>query len=695
MADDTAPRDNPLLEPWTGPFALPPFDRIAPAHFLPAFHAAFAAHRAEIARIAADPSPPDFANTLDALESAGRSLERVGATFWHLASAHTNPELQAVEREVAPLSARHWAAVQMDAGLFARIDRLHAAVSAGMDASDEQRRVLDLLHRRLVRAGARLDDAGKTRLADILERLAALGTRFGQNLLADEAGWTLALETPEMLAGLPAWLIAAAERCGAERGRPGVPTITLARAMVEPFLQFSAVPALRARAYEAWIRRGETGGDSDNRALVAEILALRDERARLLGYASFAALRLDGTMAGTPASVHDLLDRVWPLARARALAEHAELVALARAEDPGAAVGAADWRFWAARLARTAHDLDPAEIKPYLQLDNVIAAAFDVATRLFGLRFAEVEGLALHHPDARAWEVRGPDGRHLALFVGDYFARPSKRSGAWMTGLRGQRRLGGETRPIILNVLNLAKGAAGAPALLGLDDARTVFHEFGHALHGMMSDVVYPSIAGTAVPRDFVEFPSQLYEHWLMRPEVLGRFARHATTGAEMPPALIARLNATRGFGQGFATVEFVASAIVDMEFHARGGSAAADPMALESEVLARIGMPAAIAMRHRTPHFAHVFSGEGYAAGYYSYLWSEVLDADGFAAFEEAGDVFDPALAARLRDHVYAAGNRRDPAEAYRAFRGRDPDVGALLAKRGLAPAAVSAARS
>jgi peptidyl-dipeptidase Dcp len=583
----------------------------------------------------------------------------------------------------------------MDAGLFARIDRLHAAVSAGMDASDEQRRVLDLLHRRLVRAGARLDDAGKTRLADILERLAALGTRFGQNLLADEAGWTLALETPEMLAGLPAWLIAAAERCGAERGRPGVPTITLARAMVEPFLQFSAVPALRARAYEAWIRRGETGGDSDNRALVAEILALRDERARLLGYASFAALRLDGTMAGTPAAVHDLLDRVWPLARARALAEHAELVALARAEDPGAAVGAADWRFWAARLARTAHDLDPAEIKPYLQLDNVIAAAFDVATRLFGLRFAEVEGLALHHPDARAWEVRGPDGRHLALFVGDYFARPSKRSGAWMTGLRGQRRLGGETRPIILNVLNLAKGAAGAPALLGLDDARTVFHEFGHALHGMMSDVVYPSIAGTAVPRDFVEFPSQLYEHWLMRPEVLGRFARHATTGAEMPPALIARLNATRGFGQGFATVEFVASAIVDMEFHARGGSAAADPMALESEVLARIGMPAAIAMRHRTPHFAHVFSGEGYAAGYYSYLWSEVLDADGFAAFEEAGDVFDPALAARLRDHVYAAGNRRDPAEAYRAFRGRDPDVGALLAKRGLAPAAVSAARS
>jgi peptidyl-dipeptidase Dcp len=676
--------ENPLLAPWTGRFGLPPFDRIAPAHFPPAFAAAFAAHRAEIARIAADPAPPDFANTIDALENSGRLLERVGAVFWHLASSHTSPALQDVEREIAPLAARHWAAVQMDPGLFARVDRLQQAAAADPALDDERRRVLELAHRRLLRAGARLDAAGKARLADILERLAALGTRFGQNLLADEAGWELALETPEMRAGLPDWLVAAAESCGAERGRPGVPVITLARAMVEPFLQFSAVPALRARAYEAWIRRGETGGDSDNRALVAEILALRAERARLLGYDSFAALRLDGTMAATPAAVRGLLDRVWPLARARASAELAELRALARAEDPGAEVGAADWRYWSARLASSAHDLDPAKIKPYLQLDNVIAAAFDVAARLFGLGFEEVRDLALHHPDARAWEVRGPDGRHLALFIGDYFARSSKRSGAWMTGLRGQRRLGGETRPIVLNVLNLAKGAAGAPALLGLDDARTVFHEFGHALHGMMSEVVYPSIAGTAVPRDFVEFPSQLFEHWLLTAEVLGRFARHAETGAPMPDAMIARLRATRGFGQGFATVEYAASAIVDMEFHARP-DAAGDPMAVEAEALARIGMPGEIAMRHRTPHFAHVFSGEGYAAGYYSYLWSEVLDADGFAAFEEAGDVFDPALAARLREHVYAAGNRRDPAAAYRAFRGRDPDPRALLRKRGL----------
>ena len=678
--------DDTLAGDWTAPFGLPPFARIAAADFLPAFEAAFAAHRAEIARIATDPAPPDFANTIDALESSGRALERVGAVFWTLASAHTSPEIQAVEREIAPRAALHWAAIQMDPGLFARIDRLQAEAPAHAARDDERRRVLELTHRRFLCAGARLDAAGKARLAAILERLATLGTRFGQNLLADEAGWELPLETQDMRAGLPDWLLAAALRCGAERGRPDVPVITLARSMVEPFLQFSAVPHLRARAHAAWTGRGETGGDSDNRALVSEILALRAERAQLLGYDSFAALKLDGTMAATPGAVRGLLDRVWTPALARAQAEHDELLAFARAEDPQAQLGAADWRFWSARLARVRHDLDPAAIKPYLQLDNVIAAAFAVATRLFGLRFAERTGLALHHPDARAWEVSDAGGRHVGLFIGDYFARPSKRSGAWMSALRGQRGLGGQTRPIVLNVLNLAKGAAGAPPLLSLDDARTIFHEFGHALHGLMSDVVYPSIAGTSVPRDFVEFPSQLYEHWLLRPEILGRFALHATTGAPMPQALIDRLIAARDFGQGFATVEYAASAIVDLELHTRPDIAGRDPMALEAEILAGIGMPQAIAMRHRTPHFAHVFSGEGYAAGYYSYLWSEVLDADGFAAFEEAGDAFAPDLAARLATHVYAAGNRRDPAAAFRAFRGRDPEVGALLRKRGLA---------
>jgi peptidyl-dipeptidase Dcp len=674
---------NPLRADWVAPFGLPPFAEIRAAHFGPAFEAAFAAHRAEIDAIVADPAPPDYANTIDALELSGQMLERVSAVFWILASAHTDAELQAVEREIAPRAAGHYSAIGANAGLFARVEAVHArAGDLGLD--DERRRVLDLTRRFFLRNGARLDEAGKRRLGEIVERLAALGARFGQNVLADEAGWELVLETPEDRAGLPAWLVAAAEANGAARGKPGRATITLSRSIIEPFLQTSASPALRAMAFAAWTRRGAGGGATDNRGLVAEMLALRAERARLLGFDSFAAYKLDGTMAGTPDAVRGLLDRVWGLARAKALAEHADLEALSRAEDPGAEVTAADWRFWSSRLRKARYDLDEAEIKPYLRLDNVIAAAFDTATRLFGLSFTERRDLALYHPDMRAWNVRDADGRHVALFLGDYFARPSKRSGAWMTNLRGQRRLGGEVRPVVLNVMNFARGAEGGASLLGIDDARTLFHEFGHALHGMLSDVAYPSVSGTRVPRDFVEFPSQLFEHWILRPEVLRRFALHTETGAPMPEELIARIHRARGFDQGFATVEYTASAIVDMEFHALRDPRDVDPMAMEAAILERLGMPAAIVMRHATPHFAHVFSGDGYSAGYYSYLWSEVLDADGFAAFEEAGDIFDPGLAARLKTHVYAAGNRRDPAEAYRAFRGRDPRVDALLRKRG-----------
>lgn len=679
---------NPLLAAWTAPYGLPPFAAIHASHFTPAFEAAFAAHRAEIDAIVADRATPDFANTIDALELSGQSLDRVSSVFWTLASAHTDPDIQAVERAIAPRVAGHYSAIGLNAGLFARIEAVHARAGAlGLD--DEQRRVLDLTRRYFLRNGARLAAPEKQRLAAIVERLAALGARFGQNVLADEAAWELALEGPEARAGLPDWLIVAAERNGAARGKPGQAVITLSRSIIEPFLQFSAVPALRAAAFAAWTRRGETGGATDNRAIVAEMLALRAERARLLGFESFAAYKLDGTMAGTPDAVRGLLDRVWGLARNKALAEHADLEALARQHDPAARVDAADWRFWSARLRKARYDLDEAEIKPYLQLDNVVAAAFDTAARLFGLSFAERRDLALYHPDMRAWDVTDAEGRHVALFVADPFVRPSKRSGAWMSNLRGQRHLGGAVRPIVLNVMNFARGAEGGPTLLGIDDARTLFHEFGHALHGMLSDVVYPSVSGTRVPRDFVEFPSQVFEHWILRPEVLRRFALHAETGVPMPEALIARIHRARGFDQGFATVEYTASAIVDMEMHALRDPGPVDPIALEAAILERLGMPAAIAMRHRTPHFAHVFAGDGYSAGYYSYLWSEVLDADGFAAFEEAGDIFDPALADRLRTHVYAAGNRRDPAEAYRAFRGRDPRVEALLRKRGFAGAA------
>ena len=674
--------DNPLLAPYATPFEAPPFDAIRPEHFQPAFDVALAADRAEVEAIAGNPEPPTFANTIEAMERAGSLLTRVGGAFWNLASAHTNPALQAIERAISPVLAKHYSDIGMNAALFARVDALvQAEATLGLDA--EQARVLDLTHKRFVRSGARLEGADRDRLGAIMERLAVLGTTFTQNVLADEAAWRLVLETPEDRAGLPNWLLSAALQAGEECGHPGKPVITLSRSSVEPFLQFSTNRALREQAFAAFSGRGETGGATDNRAVIAEILALRAERARLLGYQTFADYRLDATMAKTPAAVNALLERVWSRAVIRAEAEKADLSALAAAEGENGPLGPHDWRHYGEKLRKIRHDLDETQIKPYLQLDRIIAAAFDVATKLFGITFTERTDVPVYHPDVRVWEATDASGRHLALFLGDYFARPSKRSGAWMSAFRTQERLDGPIRPIIVNVMNFNKGA---PALLSLDDAHTLFHEFGHALHGMLSDVTYPSISGTSVPRDFVEFPSQLYEHWLMRPEVLGRFAIHAETGEPMPEALLERIRAARNFQQGIATVEYVSSAMVDMAFHALGTADGIDPIRFERDVLDRLGMPQGLSMRHRTPHFGHVFSGDGYSAGYYSYMWSEVLDADGFAAFEEAGNDFDPATAQKLRDFVYAAGSRRDPAEAYRAYRGRDPDPEALMRKRGFA---------
>jgi peptidyl-dipeptidase Dcp len=682
---DTAAAGNPLLEAWTTPFGVPPFDRIQPGHFEPAFTIALERHRGEIDAIAADPAPASFANTIDALERSGETLERVGGVFWNLAGANTNPELQAVERAMSPVLAKHYSDIGMNQGLFRRIDALWEQVDA-LGLTAEQRRVLELTHKRFVRAGAQLSGEDRARLSVIVERLASLGTQFSQNVLKDESTWTLPLVTDEDRAGLPDWLLDAAAAAAKERGLEGQ-VITLSRSSIEPFLQFSTNRALREKAFHAWTHRGQNGGETDNLAIVAETLKLRAERARLLGYDSFAAYKLDTSMAKTPEGVRGLLEEVWPLARARALEERAELEAQAAAEGEEPVIGAHDWRHWAAKVRKARHNLDEAEIKPYLQLDRMIEASFHTAEQLFGLRFTERHDIPVYHPDVRVWEVTDTAGKHVALFLGDYFARPSKRSGAWMSAYRGQQKLRADIRPIIVNVLNFSKGGEGKPALLSFDDARTIFHEFGHALHGMLSDVTYPSIAGTSVPRDFVEFPSQLYEHWLMQPNILRRFATHAETGEPMPQDLLDRLHAARNFNQGFATVEYVASALVDIEFHTMADAGNVDPIAFEADVLARLGMPEGMVMRHRTPHFAHVFSGDGYSAGYYSYLWSEVLDADGFAAFEETGNVFDPALAARLRDHVYAAGSRVDPAEAYRAFRGRDPEVSALLRKRGLIP--------
>ena len=668
---------NPLLAPWTARFELPPFEAIRDEDFEPALEAAMAEARANIAAIAEAPEAPTFANTIEALELADEALGRVLSVFYTLAGSDSNPAREALQRSFSPKLAAYGSEITMNEALFARIEALWQARDT-LGLTDEQMRVLTLSRRSFVRSGAQLQGTARERLTAVKERLAVLGTQFTQNLLADERSWFMEL-TEADLEGLPDFVIASARAAGEEKGRGG-PVVTLSRSLIVPFLQFSTRRDLREKAYEAWCARGENGGETDNRAVATEILALRDERARLLGYGSFADYKLETEMAKKPAAVRDLLMAVWEPAKAQADADAQVLEAMMHRDGVNATLEPWDWRYYAEQRRKAEHDLDEAELKPYLQLDRMIEAAFDCAGRLFGLTFKPLE-IPLYHADARAWEVLRGD-RHMAVFIGDYFARGSKRSGAWCSAIRSQKTLGGETRPIVHNVCNFAKPSKGAPALLSYDDARTLFHEFGHALHQMLSDVSYESISGTSVARDFVELPSQLFEHWLEVPEVLAEYATHATTGAPMPKDMLDRLLTAQTYDMGFSTVEYVASALVDLAFHE--AAAPADPMARQAEVLAGIGMPHAIRMRHATPHFAHVFSGDGYSSGYYSYMWSEVMDADAFAAFEEKDDAFDPETAEKLERFILSAGGSQDAEELYTQFRGRLPGVEALLKGRG-----------
>ncbi|MGR3547421.1 MAG: M3 family metallopeptidase, partial [Roseovarius sp.] len=546
-----------------------------------------------------------------------------------------------------------------------------------LDLSEEQARVLMLTHRGFVRSGAALTGSEAERMKEIKARLAVLGTQFTQNLLADERDWFMPLSEDD-LTGLPDFVIDAARAAGEEKGARG-PVVTLSRSLITPFLQFSDRRDLREKAFRAWEARGANGGETDNREIAAETLALRKERAALLGYDNFAAYKLETEMAKTPAAVRDLLMSVWKPAKAQADADAEVLTALMREDGVNGALEPWDWRYYAEKRRAAEHDLDEAALKPYFQLDRMIDAAFDCANRLFGLEFAALD-VPLYHPDCRAWEVTR-NGQHVAVFIGDYFARGSKRSGAWCSAMRAQAKFPREQAPVVINVCNFAEGD---PALLSYDDARTLFHEFGHALHQMLSDVTYESVSGTSVARDFVELPSQLFEHWLDQPEVLQKFATHARTGEAMPREMLDKVLAAATFDMGFQTVEYIASALVDLEFH--DGEPPADPMAKQAEVLRSIGMPQAIRMRHATPQFAHVFSGDGYSSAYYSYMWSEVMDADAFAAFEEAGGAFDAERAEALEEHILSTGGSRDPAELYTAFRGRLPGVEALLKGRGLA---------
>ena len=668
---------NALLAPWDTPFGLPPFAALRDEDFAPAFDTGLAEARAAIAAIADGPGTT-FAEVIEALELAEATLDRVAGVFYNLAGADSTEAREALMRDLAPKMSAFSSEVTNNAALWAKIDALWQARDT-LGLSPEQLRVLTLYRRMFVRSGAGLPADRADRLTAVKSRLAVLGTQFGQNLLADERGWSMPLEEAD-LAALPGFVQDAARAAGAERGTG--PVVTLNRSLIVPFLQFSPNRALRERAYQAWAARGANGGETDNRAIAAEILALRHERAQLLGYPDFAAFKLEPEMAKTPAAVRDLLLRVWSPARAKALSDAAVLEGMLRADGIPGPLEPWDWRYYSEKRRKAEHDLDEAALKPYLSLDAMLGAMFGCATRLFGLEFREIDG-PFYHPDVRGWEVTR-QGRHIAVFLGDYFARASKRSGAWCSAMRSQRKLGGDQRPIVVNVCNFAKGD---PCLLSYDDARTLFHEFGHALHQMLSDVTYGFISGTSVARDFVELPSQLYEHWLEVPAVLEEHARHFQTGEPMPADMLRRLLDAGTYDQGFATVEFVASAMVDLEFH--NGPPPADPMQKQAEVLETLGMPRAIRMRHATPHFAHVFSGDGYSAGYYSYMWSEVMDADAFAAFEETGDPFHPETAARLERFILSAGGSEEAEALYLQFRGRMPGVEALLKGRGLLDAA------
>lgn len=666
---------------WTGFDGLPDFSNIKDEDFKPAFDAALNEAQKEIETIAASEEKATIEGFLKPFELAGRALEHVCAVFFLRSGAHSNDTIQQLEQEIAPKLSRYSSKIMMDPRLFAKIDTLYQA-SKNEQFDAETKRVIELTWKRFVASGAQLNDHDKKRLAEINERLALLGAQFGQHVLRDEAEWVLFLSDAD-LSGLPGDLIATMKATAIERDKPDLYVLTLARSVVEPFLTFSDQRDLRQIAFEAWAKRGENNNANDNRKIIIEMIALRDEKAKLLGYTSFAAFKLDNTMAKTPEKVMELLMPVWERAINKAEKEQADLQKLVAETGNNEELAAWDWRYYAEKLRKRRYDFDEASVKPYFQLDRMIEAVFATAHKLFGVTFEEKRNVPLWHEDARLFEVRNADGSLQGLFIGDYFARPSKRSGAWMSELQAQYNLGEGQKAIIYNICNFAKPPKGQPALLSLDDTRTLFHEFGHALHGLLSNVTWPSVSGTSVARDFVELPSQLLEHWVTVPEVLKEYAIHVDTNEPIPQELLDKMLAARAFNSGFNAVEFTASALVDMAYH-RGGQVD-DPTAFEKTELDRLHMPKAIIMRHRPTHFTHVFTGDGYSAGYYSYMWAEVLDADAFEAFEETGNPFDPEMSKRLKTYIYSAGGSRDPEELYKAFRGRLPSPDAMIRKRGL----------
>jgi peptidyl-dipeptidase Dcp len=677
-----APPVNPLLEEWRTPFGVPPFGDIKPEHYLPALRAGIARHRQELAAIGRRRAAPTFANTIEALDDSGELLERVSLVFSGVRAAETSDALQALAREVAPLLSKHTDDIYLDPALFKRVKAVHDGRQR-LRLPPAAARLVEKTYRDFVRGGAALRPAGRDRLRQINQELALLAVRFEDNVLKETNGFRLVVERSADLAGLPEGLVAAAAQAAQAAGRPGRWVFTLHGPSVMPFLEHARRRALRERIFAAYVSRADHGDERDNKAVIATVAALRAEKAALLGYRTFADYVLAENMAQSPDGVRRLLDQVWPRALANARREAAALQAQIDAEKGGFRLAPWDWRYYAERLRKSRFDVDDEALRPYFALDQVRAGAFDVAQRLYGLKFRALEGLPTYHPEVRAFEVTEADGRHLGVLLVDYHPRPGKKSGAWMGYYRRPWVKGGaRVAPVVVNVGNFSRPAPGQPALLGADEVRTLFHEFGHALQGLLSQARYRK-AGGLIPRDFVELPSQVMENWAMEPAVLARYARHHRTGAPIPAALVRKLQAARAFNQGFVVTELAAAALLDMEWHTLTSPRPVDTAAFERQALAKIGLIPEIVVRYRSTYFSHVMGG--YAAGYYGYLWGQVLDADAFAAFKEAGDLFDPATARRFREQILEPGGSEDPAELYRRFRGRDPDVGPFLTRRGL----------
>ncbi|HEX8144143.1 MAG TPA: M3 family metallopeptidase [Pyrinomonadaceae bacterium] len=690
MAQPGAPQasaqasQNPLLAKWVGPYGgVPPFDRVQVAHFKPALEAGMTETLSEIERIAHDPAAPTFENTIAAMERAGSTLDRVTTIYGVWGSTMNGPEFQTVQREMAPKLAAFNDKITQNEALFRRIEAVYNSPDKAR-LTPEQQRLVWLDYTNFVRSGARLKADAKARLSQINQKLAGLYTRFSQNVLAEENDQFLVLKSEAELAGLPQSVRDAAAAAATTKKMPGVWLITNTRSSIDPFLTYSDRRELREKAWRMFVNRGDNGGEHDNNAIITEILQLRAERAKLLGFPTHAHWRLENTMAKTPERALELMEAVWKPAVARVREEVADMQALARKEGANIKIEPWDYRYYAEKVRKARYDLDQNEVKQYLQLEKLREGMFWVAGELFGFNFTPVTNVPVYHPDVRVWEVTDrTTKRHIGLWYFDPYAREGKRSGAWMNAYRNQERMDSEITTIVSNNANFVKGKPGEPVLISWDDAETLFHEFGHALHGLNSNVTYPSLSGTAVARDYVEFPSQLLEHWLSTPEVLQTFAVHYQTGKPIPQALVERIKRASTFNEGFATTEYLSSALVDMKLHL-AGDRKIDPDAFERETLAQLGMPSEIVMRHRTPQFSHVFSSDAYSAGYYSYLWSDVLTADAYEAFVEAGGPYDRTVAQRLRQYIFTVGNTVDPAEGYRAFRGREARIDALMRKRG-----------